>query len=43
MRVGYAFMLMGVLSAVIGRHTDSVVFGAFVFVCGLLLLRVKGV
>lgn len=43
MRTGYAFMLIGVLCAVIGRNTDAYVFGAFTVVCGLLLLRVKGV
>ena len=43
MRVGYAFMIVGVLSAVIGRHTDAYVMAAFAVVCGVLLLRVKGV
>lgn len=43
MRTGYAFMIVGALTAVIGQHTDAYVFGAFVAVCGLLLLRVKGV
>lgn len=43
MRTGYAFMIVGILAAVIGRHTDAYVMGAFAVVCGLLLLRVKGV
>lgn len=43
MRTGYAFMIVGLLSAVIGQHTDAIVFGAFAVVCGALLLRVKGV
>jgi hypothetical protein len=41
--VGYAFMIIGTFAAVIGRNMDAYVFGAFVVVCGLLLLRVKGV
>lgn len=43
MRTGYAFMIIGTLGAAIGHNTDAYVFGAFAFVCGLLLLRVKGV
>ena len=43
MRTGYAFMLIGVLCAAIGQNVDAYVFGAFAAVCGLLLLRVKGV
>jgi hypothetical protein len=36
-------MIIGVLCAAIGQNTDAYVFGAFAVVCGLLLLRVKGV
>lgn len=43
MRTGYAFMLIGVLCAAMGQNPDAYVFGAFVTVLGLFLLRVKGV
>lgn len=43
MRAGYILMLMGVSSAVIGQHSDAYVMGAFLVVCGLLALRLKGV
>lgn len=43
MRTGYAFMIVGVLCAAIGQNVDAYVFGAFTVVCGVLLLRVKGV
>jgi hypothetical protein len=43
MRTGYVFMIVGALAAAIGQNVDAYVFGAFVAVCGLLLLRVKGV
>jgi hypothetical protein len=43
MKTGYAFMIVGVFAAVIGQNPDAYVMAAFAVVCGLLLLRVKGV
>jgi hypothetical protein len=43
MRVGGVFILMGIAGAVIWRHADAIVFGALLVVCGLLMLRLKGV
>jgi hypothetical protein len=42
-RVGGIFITLGLLSAVIGRHADAIVFGALLVVCGLMMLRLKGV
>jgi hypothetical protein len=42
-RVGGVFILMGIAGAVIWRHADAIVFGALLVVCGLLMLRLKGV
>jgi hypothetical protein len=42
-RVGWAFTILGGLTIVIGQHMDALVWGGFMIVAGLLMLRLKGV
>lgn len=42
MRTGLAFITVGVLCALIGRHTDAYVMAGMAIISGLLMLRVKG-
>jgi hypothetical protein len=42
-RVGGIFILLGLGCAVVGRHADAIVFGGLLVVCGLAMLRLKGV
>jgi hypothetical protein len=42
MKTGLAFITVGVLAAVIGQNTDSYVMAGMAVVCGLSMLRVKG-
>ena len=42
MRTGLASITVGVLVAVIGRHTDAYVMAGVAILSGLAMLRVKG-
>ena len=42
MRTGLAFITVGVLCALIGRHTDAYVMAGMAIIAGLLMMRVKG-
>jgi hypothetical protein len=42
MRTGLAFITVGVLAALIGQNVDSYVMAGVAVVCGLAMLRVRG-
>ena len=42
MRTGLAFVIVGVLVALIGRNTDSYVMAGMAVMSGLAMMRVKG-
>jgi len=42
MRTGLAFVIVGVLVALIGRNTDSYVMAGMAVMSGLAMMKVKG-